>query len=101
MTGPINDPSPGGPGRSLAAKMRAVRAAAAARAGTLGRSAEPLTERHRVANYRAQTGRLAKRAHRDPSSKFWWLRDDLTPKQRRRAEKKANRAKKFAEVRSA
>lgn len=57
---------------------------AADRAGVRGRSAPPMDMAKRTRVYRAQTGRQAKRAHRAPSHRRWWVRDDFTPRQRRR-----------------
>lgn len=65
---------------------------AADRAGVRGRSAPPMSSAARERIYRQQTGRRSKRAHRAPSRQWWWLRDDLTPRQRRRWQHKANRA---------
>lgn len=65
---------------------------AADRAGVRGKSAPPLDLMVRERIYRAQTGRQAKPMGDDPSTWGSWLRDDFTPRQRRRWLHKANRA---------
>ncbi|MET7949264.1 hypothetical protein [Micromonospora sp. NPDC005324] len=84
-TSPSNPTPPAGPGRlNLAAQLaslldikgRAKRAAAAKTAGSYGSSVSPLTAERREDNYRRQNGT-----------------DRLTARQQRRADHKAERAR--------